>query len=1243
MTDLYKITVTTDTYGYVFESHMTKNNIKSTQIKVIQKLPDLVVKGMNFHVIRNETLGRFIINITDLTVENNGVRRIDGSVWTDSIYIEYENGNRLNLANMRISETLNIGGRYVHSLYTQISRQKFDSAHIVALVDSSNVIVEKDRDNNKYTTNTISLPLMFDNIEISDFNLLHPLSKTPLKSFFSGTEVAVSIFYRNKQTFPTITGWFDELWLDIGEKQYNLNQFFVQPISGKKVLNKEISISLPENTFGGAVLILRHDIKGYLITSSESLFIVRKEFYLQQSPSPDLLPKHINYVKTLTDVSKTLQINWKVANMANQMSETLTWKDSLVLSRSKSNPYAFGQIILGAYFITARLQPEQSYTHTVDVIIPDAATGNYYLHVIVDAANSVLELNGENNNVLANENLYTVPVFPLPDLTVSLDKVQKTIVNGGDRTVIKYTVYNNGAPTSVSSWTDHLVLQNSDNVDTVQLASLQHIGILERNNSYSKNLFIIYPLYLKSGQYKIKVITDINKKASEASTENNFAVQTIKYIPALQIDFLIATNVTNLTIVTGQPVSISYTVTNLGPGPQTNTFSWPDAIYLSEDVLLDPFDVKLSTLVHSVYLSVNSSYSAIFNFNLPFHMPGKYYYLILKTDNGQTLQDSNVQNNQKTIELKNIATLFSSDLAVVNIQVLRNVEYGKRLSGSWDILNNGTETISGYKCDSFYISLDRKWDVEDSELVTQCGFVSLNGKLSTVNIRSFTMNKLVPLVKQNEYYAVVKTRSNVKDFDLSNNEAVSLKKTLIIHQNLTLEVEKVILANDVNHGVWRVSNVRSGESLLISVKCANRLVSNELFVRFEEPASTETFDVYAGEFISSDQIAVVKNTRRGDYYILLRTLLPSSLKTNDIQIKLLAKLAKFEISNVFPTQATPLPGYTTFKIDGSLFPSDFVVTFVGRSRSDNTAKPGKTYRFSSTEIYATVDLSKFTYGEIVSIEMLDNISGQVAVFKDAITVVVGQVGSIVTQVTSPNGVRVGDEIVLSVDVQNVGKTDVFTPMLYLDVAGDITVNIPVENKTVGSNNFLFMASSSDGPGGIIPPGRSSHIELKISQNVVNVASFPLAINILNQKDEKEHPYVNAADSFRPMMFEDQRWNPVWNLFLKRVGRTIPTFYQRLSEIANHLSVIDDHVISVDELVKFELDLADGFHTGNDIYRVIDLQTNSTDFPYIKMGRYFNPKLSFRNVPGLFDGYGPFGRGWIAPLWWDTFYLLSYYV
>ena len=412
------------------------------------------------------------------------------------------------------------------------------------------------------------------------------------------------------------------------------------------------------------------------------------------------------------------------------------------------------------------------------------------------------------------------------------------------------------------------------------------------------------------------------------------------------------------------------------------------------------------------------------------------------------------------------------------------------------------------------------------------------------------------------------------------------------------------------------------------MKASNNNIPLEIFLRYKEPASTENFDVFAGEFLSPEQTAVLSNTKKGSYYIFLRYYSGSSTG----QFTIAAKLAEFEITNVHPETASPNKPHNTFKIIGSLFPSDLSIMLYPKRNQSHKVIPLHIYRSSSTLLYVTAEMFHFKYGDIISMQIIDDISGKTTKYQNAITITQHQIGFPEVNVDMPNALRPGEVANINIDVTNSGSTDVVLPILYLQLKGNVILKDIRSNQSIETEFFLFIASSDEGPSSYLAPNSTSRTIFCVTPTGNQAISVPISVGLFNVNEENEHPYVNSKDTFRPLLYEDRRWNPVWNKFLQNVGKTMKSFSKRVSLTLNHLSFLGERIISLDELVKYELDIADGFHTGQQMYRVVDLMASGDQFPYIKLVRYFNPRLSYRDIPGQYQGYGPFGKGWIAPYW-----------
>ena len=1095
------------------------------------------------------------------------------------------------------------------------------------IADFYNSIVEKDELNNDQTR-SYKLPPLFDKVELSSIKLFDSKLNHEISKFFTSEQIFVSMVFVNQNNYTTVSGWTDHIYLECENYLSLLTEKYIRQLKGNDIFNTLIKTSLPENIFGECDIVYKHDINKDLVTSSNQRDTLKVSIYIEVPPTSDLHPEEISFEVTQNGVV----VSWSVKNIGNRMLRKLIWKDVVIMSKSKSDPYASGYIIGDELETKAKLQSYQAYTVSREIIAPSKGNGSYYFHVFVDFKNDIDEIGGEQNNILSTNEMYEFPKPRHSDLFISTTLVPKqTNITAGHAETIVYKVQNVGAKTQSSTWRDEIKLLSSDNA-THSVHFQQHIGPLEKNESYVNSFIFTFPFHLELGKYFIKLKTDKNNKVAEEKRENNVVIIGPFYIePLKKNDFRVSVKSSSILFNAGEAMSIEYQVTNLGPGLVNILQPWFDELYLSDDSALDSSDIVLSALTNTKQLQVNATYKSIFKFNLPFYMPALHYYLVIKINSEETVRETSTTNNVVFVLLKNMQHFqiqpLMSDIAVQEVLALPNVEFGEKFSANWTVYNNGSKEVSGYKCDSLYLSNDAEWDVYDMEVGTNCGYFSLSGESNKNEIRmTNALTKRLPLIKEGYYFSVVKTRSNIRESNLLNNEKSSPNTTNVSHQKLNLGTEVKFMSEKENQNIWVIPDVSAGETLI--VKASNNDVPLEIFLRYEEPASTENFDVFAGDFFSSEQTAVLSNTKHGNYYIFLRYYIGLSA----VQFIIKAKLAEFEITNVYPKAASPHKPHNTFTVTGSLFPSDLSVMLYPKRNQSLKIVPLYIHRSSSTLLYVTAEMCHFKYDDIITVQIIDDISGKNAEYQDAMIIIKNQIGLPEVNVNIPDGLRPGEVADVSIDVINSGGTDVVLPILYLEIKGEVILKDMKNNQSIKTKFFLFVASPNEGPGSYLAPNSISKNIFEVTPIGNQVMSVPIRVGFFNLNEENEHPYVNSKDTFRPLLYEDRRWNPVWKTFLQKVGKTMKSFTKRMTATVNHLSFLGKRVVSLDELVKYELDIADGFHTGQNLYRVVDLMASGDQFPYIELVRYFNPRLSYRDIPGQFQGYGPFGKGWIAPYW-----------
>jgi hypothetical protein len=100
----------------------------------------------------------------------------------------------------------------------------------------------------------------------------------------------------------------------------------------------------------------------------------------------------------------------------------------------------------------------------------------------------------------------------------------------------------------------------------------------------------------------------------------------------------------------GSPFKVYLKISNTGCGSTKG--GWFNALYLSEDVIRDPFDLKLASQHTNLRLSGNTSALLEVNVFLPYDVIGSNYYFLLEVDSGNIVYEDNEDNNMAYVLVK---------------------------------------------------------------------------------------------------------------------------------------------------------------------------------------------------------------------------------------------------------------------------------------------------------------------------------------------------------------------------------------------------------------------------------------------------------------------------------------------------------------------------------------------------------------------------------------------------------------
>ena len=305
----------------------------------------------------------------------------------------------------------------------------------------------------------------------------------------------------------------------------------------------------------------------------------------------------------------------------------------------------------------------------------------------------------------------------------------------------------------------------------------------------------------------------------------------------------------------------------------------------------------------------------------------------------------------------------------------------------WSLQNSGSLKAVGYKCDTAYMSLDIQWDIMDRQVGnTVCDIIELEPYEHDQAILTYTLNHNIPLLIPSEYYGLVRTRSNIKDPDLSNNVAATANLQLIDLPSLTLdELESGIILEVGQSKAYVIHDVPSDETLLVLLTSPDENSLSDLYVRYNELATAYQFDGFSQLTEFAKQEVVIENTYEGSYYVLV---------TNNGQVQstvnILAKLAVFEVRRASPPTISNR-GHVTLFIEGTLFERNMQAKLFTNFQ-ETTATD--LYYISSTRVYATFDMRSIIPGPQLSVQLTNIDSGGSTTLADSVRLIYGKRGSL---------------------------------------------------------------------------------------------------------------------------------------------------------------------------------------------------------------------------------------------------------
>ncbi len=875
----YYLTVVTDAYNHQFENDNEDNNTTVDHESLTITVPprsDLVVSDITVPL---ETFSNQDLEIV-WTVTNQGDEEATGT-WNDLVYLSPDDwvGDDQLYGSFSFTGTIAPGESVTRQESISLPLDIEGPHYVIVTTDGNNQLVEYNQEDNNTTVDnqfiTITVPPQPD-LVVSEITV-------PLETF-SNQDLEIVWTVTNQGDVEATGTWNDLVYLSpddrVGDDQLYGSFSFTGTLAPGETLTRSQLISLPVDIEGPHYVIVTTDGNNQLVeynqennnTTVDNQFIT-----IPVPPQPDLVVSEI-LVPLEAFSQQDIEIVWTVTNQGD-VEATGTWNDLVYLS---PDDRVGDDQFYGSFSFTGTLAPGESLTRKQLISLPLDIEGPHYVIVTTDGNNQLVEYNQEHNNTIVSSQELTIALSPFPNLQVE-EVIPPPTAFSGQETLVEWIVVNNGTgATSSSAWIDQVWLsldQTLDSNDTF-LGQAINPSYLNQGDSYNNSLTVTLPRGIDNNYFFI-VQTDARNQVLELHNEgdnNKVSGPTDLMLtppPDLQVTSVNAPGQG----FSGQPLILSWTVTNEGPG-DTLENSWSDTIYLSADNILDDGDIFLGQQSRRGVLATGQSYQGTGNFALPVGISDDFFIIVQTDAHNQVFEhifDGNNTGFDATPTTINLTP--PPDLEVELVDAPAEATASRSLSINYRVTNFGaTPTPNSSWQDSFYLSADNQFE-PDSDL-----FLGQRTRFGALDIGEFyseTATFTLPHTLRGDFFvfAIIDSADRVFELDNDNNLSLDPEAVTIVSRPADLVISTFTASSAAEAGKsllvdWTVSNQGTGDTVARAwtdniVASIDDVVGNFDDVILGRFSHRELLD--AGDSYSRKEVVTIPFSFAGDYNLFAVT------------------------------------------------------------------------------------------------------------------------------------------------------------------------------------------------------------------------------------------------------------------------------------------------------------------------------------------------------------------------------------
>lgn len=475
-------------------------------------------------------------------------------------------------------------------------------------------------------------------------------------------------------------------------------------------------------------------------------------------PPPDLV---IDQVVTPATAFSGSSISVHYTGRNNGIGDTGngSWKDRIKISEDGSS--SAGGITLATITINGPLEVDSTYERTLNVNLPNAIFGAYYIYVETDILNQVYEQAAENNNYGRSDTMEII-LTPPPNLVGTVLNLPDTLHSNAN-TSFNWTVENQGGSSPPEPyWFDVLYLSPSPVYNTNFLTTLltsAKYSPLNPGATYSPMVTSRLPV-VNEGSYYIYTYTDRYNNVFEHTFENDNITRFGPYT-IVNPDIEPIIGVVPDTAQSGDIIPVNWQLVNHGPGHMYDR-SLRYSYYVSTDTTFDAENAILARTTNTGNLNLLSEDTLTIQttITLPPGLNDHYYlYILVEPQSVMHEQgDAYANNVGRSMGYIDIDPGPYADLTSISIVTPDTATAGDNILVSYTQINQGGAIAAVRGTEAIYLSFSPVWNISFAQLISEATYtLPLEEDSSIVVNRSIV---IPATTTTNVYYIYVVTDKN---------------------------------------------------------------------------------------------------------------------------------------------------------------------------------------------------------------------------------------------------------------------------------------------------------------------------------------------------------------------------------------------------------------------------------------------------------------------------------------------------